>query len=589
MINFKIGTQIENELADFHNTKVRLAAIQDQNQTVRYGKAEPQGYFFNQEQTLSVIDLYYNSKFTRGPIDKNGQRKIFLNIGKFRCEVSSKQIDLDTKDGKFVPTDYADPWASIFMQKDFKEWAKDSYFGELLNECVQNFPKYGTIVLKKVNKDVTNVPLQNLKNEQTADSLATAKYVIEEHPKMTPWEIDEMPNWNTEGLTLKFDQTMDVYERYGFVPLKWLKEINRQTPSEGDELIYVDSLVITGKNPAASAQNPWHTFYASKITERPYREAHWSKQHGRWLGIGVMEDLIENQEAKNIIVNLIRRRFHWSAKVVGMTQSESVTAKNLVKDVKDGEILEVGTNGDIKLLDFASRNGPEFQQFLNEFETNSDQKAFTYEVATGESLPSGTPFRLGVVLSSATNTFFDGKRERLGLLLSRAVNDFLVPQFLKDMQNEDKVLRMFSSEAGFEVVQEAVMDLVKEEATKISLLSGKKVDPAVLAQAVSPFEGAKVLLFNRSADYYKNLPSSFTFEFTDESEDVQSTMETLKSLYQVMIQAGDPRAEKVLERIAALSGESMAQFGPLPTPQPTASPPQQLAPAPQPTAPPANV
>lgn len=584
MINFSIGTQIENEIRDFLNKKVRLASTQDlQNDAVRYGKTEPKGYYFNQAETLSLIDLYYNSKFESGPTDKNNQRKIFLNVGKFRSEVSSKQIELDTKNGKFFPTDYADPWAAIFMQKDFQDWAKDSYFGELLNDCVEKFPKYGSVVLKKVGKEIKFVPLQNLKNEQTAESLQTAKFVIEEHPDMSPWEMSEMEGWNMEGLNLRFDQTMTVYERYGYVPLKWLKEINEEKIEEGDEYKFVSAMVICGKKPSNSKQNAgWHVFFAQERAERPYWEAHWVKQHGRWLGLGVMEDLIENQEAKNIIVNLIRKKLHWAAKVIGMSANENMAAKNLVRDVKDGEVLEVGPQGEIKLLEFPNRNTSEFQQFLNEFEKNSDQKAFTYEVATGEQLNSGTPFRLGVLLSSATNSFFDGKRERLGLLLERVVNECLVPQFLMDMGNKDKVLSLFPSESGLDVVLEATMNFVRAEAARLSILSGQPVDATALIQAVSPFEAANALFFNRKANYYKNLGSSFIFQFTNEAVDTQSKLESLKSLFTLFAQRGDPRAEKVLQKIAAISGESLAQFGapqmqqtttpPSPTPAPAGAP-----------------
>ena len=566
MQNFSIGTQIDKELSDFRTKKVRMASLQH-NDNLRYLKKEPEGYYFNQADTVTMIDLYWNSKFETGRIDKQGQRKIFMNVGKFRTEVSAKQVDIDVKDFKFLPDDYADPWTAYFLQKDFKEWTKDTYFGELVNQCVDNFPKYGSIVLKKVGKEIKFVPLQNLYNEQTADSLDTASYVIEEHPAMRLWEVNDMPNWNRDGLEMRFDETMDVYERYGHVPVSWLKKANDETPAKGDDDIYVDALVICGKTKnSKNTKQGWHIFFADEISKRPYREAHWNKQHGRWLGCGTMEDLIENQQAKNIIINLVKRSLQWSSKRIGQTANSDVAAKNLARDVQDGEILEVGANGTITEVNLSSKTNADFSAFLGEWEKNADQKAFTYEVATGESLPSGTPFRLGVILSNAVNSFFGLKREKLGLFLKRAVGDFLVPQFLKDMSDEERVITMFSDEPGFEALKQAAMDHVRSEAARLTMLSGEPVDASIIEEVAQPFEEVKTLFFKLPANYYKEAKFKFDFTVTGEEVDVQAKIETLKTLYQIMAQQGDPRAEKVLERISALSGENLATFGPKPPP-----------------------
>lgn len=561
MHNFSIGIQVNKELNEFRTSKVRLAAMQ-QDESVRFLKAQNEGYFFNQNDAISIIDLYYNSKFESGAHDKQGQRKLFMNVGKFRTDVASKQIDLDTKDFKFTPADYADPWTAIFLQKDFKEWAKESTFGELINTCVDNLPKYGSVVLKKVGKELKHVPLQNLVNEQTAETLETANYVTEIHPDMHIWEIQDMPNWNSDGLSMDYADTMTVYERYGYVPLAWLKKINGEKYEDSEWLIFRKALVIMGfvkMGKDTSMKEGSHIFFAGQVSKLPYREAHWSKQHGRWLGCGVMEDLVENQQAKNIIVNLIRRSLHWSSKRVLQSSTSDVIAKNLVKDVADGEILEVGVNGQINQVDLTSKSNGEYQQFLNEWERNSDQKSFTYEVATGESLPGGTPFRLGVVLSNAVNSYFKKKQEYLGLFLKKCIIDFLIPQFMKDMQNEARVLAMFSGESGYEVVKKAALDFVRCQAANISLMTGKEVDPTAIEQIVTPFEEAQALFF-KNVDY-TNYKFKFDLDVTGEDVDIQGKTETLKSLFTLLAQQGDPRAEKVLERIADLAGETMSQFG----------------------------
>lgn len=567
---FSIGKQIQTELDDCEKKKVMLASTQN-DRTVRYLSKDPVGYYYNQRETINLIDLYSNSKFETGENDSLGQKKIFLNIGKFRAEVSAKQIDIDTKDFRFIPDDYADPYTALFLQKDFKEWAKDTEFGELVNQCVDNFPKYGSVVLKEVGNDVEWMPLQNLYPEQTADDLQTASYVIEEHPDMNMWELQTMKGWSLEGLQLKYGEKLTVYERYGYVPRSWLDSVNGKGTQRPDDTDFVDAVVIAAKvkSPVKTEKEGWHIFFAGKVSKRPYREAHWNKQHGRWLGLGVVEDLFENQKAKNLVVNLVKRSMEWSGKRILQSASEEVAAKNLVRDVRDGDILEVGSIGAITEVPLTAKTNADFGAFLDQFEKNSDQKAFTYEVATGEALPSGTPFRLGVVLSNATNSFFNMKREKLGLFLKKVILDFKVPKFLRDMGDKKRVVQMFSGEPGFDTLKDAAMRFVQSEAARVALLSGQTVDVQGLTEATQPFETAQVIPYEVS---YAEAKFKFDFTVTGEEIELESKIESLKSISQVLQAAGDARYLSVLERIASLVGENLSQFGPprVQAPQPQA-------------------
>lgn len=580
MINYSISKQIKDELRDYFGSSVQLVKGQKQEGSVRYLRVKDEdGYTYNQAHTISLVDLFYNSRFENGVRDEQGERKMFMNISKFRSDVASKQIDIDTKDFRFIPDDYANPWTSFFLQKQFQEWAKKCYFGEILNQFVDDFPKYGTIVAKKVGKEVRKMPLQLLRNEQTAESLQTSSYVLEEHPDMYPWEIKGMKDWNIEGLDLRHDKPICVYERYGYVPRWWLKKY-AQSVSSGDDNDYVDAMVMCSYDEQLRVVGgkKEHIFYAEEITERPYLEAHWSKQHGRWLGIGVMEDLISNQQAQNIVTNLQRRGLYWAAKKLFQTKNTINSAKNLVRDMKDGDIIDVGVNGNIMQIDTGSRVSVDFENFATKWGENSDQKAFTYEAATGASMPSGTPFRLGVLMSNAVNSFFELKREKLGLFLDRLVQQFLIPQFLREMGNKQTILAYFSDEPGFNALKKAAMDWVKSEAVRVSLLSGEAVDSLTIAEAIEPYEAVKTLFFDIPEGFYKEAKYKFTITTTGEQIDVAKKMETLTTIFQFLAQRGDPRAEQYMDRIAALAGENTSVYGDAPAPMPTQVPQQSQPP-----------
>ena len=567
MRNFSIVTQIKKELDDFYKQKVVLSKM-GHDDTVRYAKGKDGGYYFNQHETIAKIDLTTASQFEDGPTDTLGMRKMYMNVTTFRTEVAAKQTDLDLKDFKFTPEDGTNPWPTFFVQRDFRMWAKDHKMSELVNEFNEAFPKYGTIVGKKVGKAIEFMPLQLLRNEQTAKSLQTARYVIEEHPDMYKWELEAMKGWNLDGLQLKSDECCQVFERYGYVPLGWLKSQNGEDYEATDFELWVDAQVICTYDPKAVKieEAKQHIFSAKQITERPYREAHWKRQHGRWLGVGEAEDLFANQTAANMVINLYRRSMHWSSKRVFQTKDDSLIGKNLVADVADGDVLGVGMTGEVSQIDTTNHSQAEYNNFLTMLEKNADQKAFTYEVATGENLPSGTPFRLGIIMSNAVQSYFELKREKLGLFLREIVQDFLVPQFLRDMGDKERLASLFSDEEGFELVKEGAMEYVKGETIRATLLGGEAVDISTIETAIQPFEAIKALTFEYPESYLQEAEYKITLDLTGESMDLKSRIESLTTLGQIWQQIGDPRAEKAFAEASMLSGVNLAKFGPKPPP-----------------------
>lgn len=557
--DFSISAKIQEEKTEFATSWVQLVKKPDDEGGARHAASKnTSGNYFNQADTINTVDLFYNSIFQNGAFDDQGERKIFMNVMKFRIDVAAKQTDLDVKNFKFTPDDYASPFTAMFMSKDFKEWAKKCYFGEILNQCVENLPRYGTVVLKKVGTELEFVPLQSIMNDQCADSLQESPYVIETHHDMYPWEIREMKDWNTEGLEME-DDCVDVFERYGYVPRWWLKK-QGVAVSPGDENEYVDAMVIVSfevEDKSDLVKNE-HIFYVQEITERPYQEAHWARHHGRWLGVGVGEDLISNQIAKNIVVNLKRRGLTWSAKKLFQTKSTIESAKNLVRDVQDGDIIDVGLNGDLVQINTQNQHSGDFETFSQEWDRNADQKAFTYEVATGESMGSGTPYRLGVLLTDAVNSFFGLKREKLGLFLQRVMDKYLIPQFIKDMTNKDRIISYFSDEPGYEALKMAAMDWVKSEAIHTSLLSGEAVDVNTVVQAIQPYEAVKQLLINLPKTLYKDAKYKFDLDITGEAVDTTNEVQTLTTVYQLLQQKGDPRANDILEMITRKVGIKMS-------------------------------
>jgi len=582
---FNLFGQLTTELNDFYNTRVHLGGDQtgldyQTGYATRPLSRRSRSYSYSQSDTLNLIDLYYNSKFVTGPLDSEGQRKVFLNICQFRSDVGSKMVDLDTKDFIFVPTENSSQWPAWFLSKEFKQWAKDKKFGKLINEVVNDYPKYGSVVVKVVGDDLFRVPLNKLINTQDAESLQTADYVIEKHI----YTYQQLKNeakargWDMNGIQVtpqNYNQKITVYERYADVPESMVKE-------NGDPDKMVKAVSIMTYYPSNTKTNPEMTgnlLFIKQIKELPYREVHWRRQDGRWLGVGEIENQFENQLSRNVLANLRRRALLWSSKKIFQSTDDGI-AKNIIRDVKDGDVLRVAPNGGVSQVDMTTRTLAEFNADEKVWEENSNQKAFTFEITTGESLPSGTPFRLGVMMSQAVRSYFELKRENLGFFFKELIGDFVIPTFKK--QSKAHTVNIFGNEAGIEDLRTAMTTMYTNMAIKEEILNnGFLPNPDLIRAEVAAVINSRPYLFVDIPDqFYDDLKYRVDIIITGEQMDVLAKIETFKSLLQVIAANPnillDPNAREILKRIMGLTGESLESLvGRIAPPAPGIPPPAQ--------------
>lgn len=559
-MEFNIFTQVATELDDFFGGSVHIAGLANkQNIGLRSQGKNASGYSFSQWKTLNKIEMYYNSQFETGIYDSEGQRKVFLNISSFRADVASKQVDLDLKNFVFVPEMDSSVWPAYFAQKEFRQWAKKNYFGQLINDVAQDYPKYGTSVVKRVGDELQKINLLTLRNQIDANSLQDATYVIEEHKEMTVAELQEMKEWDLSELDLSFGKTYTIFERYGHVPLSWYKEQKEETVQEGDDEQVIDVMAIVSLNrnkPKAGKTYGGSLLFMEKVKQRPYQEVHWKRQTGRWLGVGEVENQFENQIVRNLTANMRRRALMWSTKKIFQSTDTELPA-NLVTDVKDGDVLRIDGNGQVSQVNIQTQNLAEFQANEQMWEQNSNQKSFTFEVATGEALPSGTPFRLGVLLSNAANSHFGLKRENLGLFFKRVVNELVWPVFEKQNQKE-KIINLASDEDGVAGLKRAIINAYINTELKNILLSGKIPNAELVRQKITQdIEQRENLFLKRPEGFYKTMKASVDLVITGESVDIPKRIETLTNVFNALSQKGDPRADQVLEKIVAYAGENL--------------------------------
>ncbi len=538
---------LQDNIDDFNKGSIKIVGAKT-NGSVRYGGSEDDtGYMFSQKEMIDTIDLYYNSKYEKGNKDSQGQRKLFLNKVKFAQNVAEKQTDVDVANYNFIPDHEKDSNKVWFIKRKFIVWTREHDYGQLLNELNKDFSKYGACVLRKRKDKVERISLRKLMNTQDATSLKQAPleggYVIVEHD-LSYYQMKQMPDWNLDDIE-KFKGTKKVYEMYSLMGRGELDGTDDE-----EEVLTVSYLCPDFQEYGDDTA----ILFLDEIDEVPFEEAHWDKQDGRWMGVGVVEDLIENQIAANLTANLRRKHLLWGAKKLFQTQGDAV-AKNLAKEVQDGDVLEVGVRGEITPVPTESRNLAEFSANDQTWDSNGEQKTFTFEVSSGETLPSGTPFRLGVLMSNSAARHFDLKRENFGLFLYRSFFSQLMPIFKK--QTKEHNVAVMNGEDGAEFVKEAVILWNAERRYNAQLLNGTIPNFDLIRDEVAEEIDKKAFMFvNVPEGYYNDAQFYMQLDITRQEENTDATMATLTTLYQTLAQRGDPRADKILDQIIGLTGKN---------------------------------
>lgn len=519
------------------------------------------GWQCNQKDIVNTVKLALNSQFKDGPMDETGRRKIYINEVQFSSDVAKKNIDIDLKHWLFVPEDKNHMYVTMLMKEDFFGWALSHYYNELIDRQLDDFVDFGTCVQKQLKGNVTRVSIDRISITQTAESIVDAVessgFFIEHH-EMSYKQMEAMPSWELKSVVDKRKKHY-VLERYAYTPTQDLQQFKGQEiTADSDDL----TLCMTIAGGADPKEAPNAVYFIEEITvkqlEERYQEGWYQKVDNRWLGRGPVEQLLENQIAKNITANLRLKSLEWHARKI--FQSANMAKKaNLAIEARDGDVLEITPNGEYKPVDISSQGLGEYQAFDVMVADNGDRKVFNFESATGETMPSGTPFRLGLIQQNSVTKHYQKKQENFGAFLKRGYFESLVPKFKREVKPHTLTVA-FSGE-GNEQLQKAY----------ITIKANKRVQKALRERQYLPFEEAYAdvldeigrepyMAFEILKDAYKDIREHIDLVITGESQDIPEETASLTSLYTALAQQGDPAARAVLEMIFAKKGHDLTRL-----------------------------
>lgn len=519
-------------------------------------------YEFNQERVIEDVIRLYNSKFEKGEYDRQGFKKYFFNIVRNPCYVSSKAVQFQTKDFMVLPSGGQNPMYSWIMDKDLKQWMKDNNFGKTLSDIFYNLPIYGTVVLKKANNALHLVDLRNIVVEQSADSLKTAAYVIEQH-RYTPYELRKQKWSNIEKVIKSWRKTEDPYirivERYG--------ELTEEEMEEGgdpNKHQYTRTIAFIPENRDVTTQQleKWNIPSGGIIIEQdkispeefPYREVHWEKIPGRWLGIGRVELLADPQMRTNEIVNLRVKSSYFAALNLFQSRDDNVK-KNLLKSFMSGDVITALDR--IERIPTEDRALASMDIEERKWTGLRDELALTYDVIRGERMPAGTPLGSTQIAAQMINSYFEGIQKKVGLMLKEILYNDVIPMFKKQKEHYLKLVgEDLEKWHNLKITEKTNKELLKFVFEKNRIPS--KTQFNVIKSVISDKEklNKKEVLIPK--DFYKDIKYKLDIIITGEARNVQVEMANNALVLQMIQQdptvLKDPAKRRVFAKVLEKMG-----------------------------------
>lgn len=531
------------------------------------------GLFFNQYQMIEKIIFYYNSKFQSGDYDEEGNRKYFFNITKNPCKVFSKSIDFDTKNIRLLTTGGGDPLKTWFMERDLKYWMRDKKFGKVLNRIFRELPIFGSVILKIVDGTPYFVDLRNFVVEQSSESLKDSTYKIEVHNLTVPQfrKVAKKMNWPQDKVNetienyykMKNTSHIRLYERYGEVGEKNLAgtmdyKFKRSFIADVGIDEYDQYGRLTVQKPGVVLENEdWDP------EDTPYWEFHAERLPGRWLGIGVVESLIEPQIRQNELVNLQAKASYWNAIRLFFSRDPKM-AGNLASEKTNGEVI---TGDDpITAIDMSDRNLAYFTQEEQKWMQNRDELTFSYDVVQGERLPAGTPLGSAQLAVTQTLSYFEGIQEEVALDIKEMLYQVILPKFHQE-QNKKHTLRLVGKDLDAYIAlvkNELTFKEIVRQASKNGQLPTEEDRKVIEASITASIKQGNEQLLEVPKGWYEGLKYDIDIDITGESMDTRVRNATRFALLQAITadptMTTDPVKKKFLYGMAEDGGISPADL-----------------------------
>lgn len=518
------------------------------------------GYSFNQYETIKRIHLYMNSQF-EGSKMFDGKEKIFFNIVKYRKEAVARFFDIDTKDIKLLPLNPESEFSTFFLEKELQYWVKKNKFDLLLNKLADQFTMFGSAVIRKTPKGATLVDLRRLFIDPSVDDIIDSRFITIKHNlTATQLRAKVKDGWDSDAIeriirrveekgtgtggesyedageinNIRSTPTIEVYERFGEAEEKTVLDKGKSEELVKSLMIIAEPHFTETTEAGEELDNGEILYRAVWKKDYPFTDVHYSKTEGRWLGVGVVEDLFPAQERMNELKNQQRTSMEISSLHLFQT-SDNTIVSNVLSDLSNGTVIK--SKSGINPVVNEERNLGAFSAEEDRYNVLADKISFANDLITGSQLPSSTPATNAVIQNNNAVSVFLFKRQTVTLWIQDFFTDFVLEQALKDMSAEH-IVRYVGDVENIKLIDDSLVNEAKIQA--ILKADGSLSEEEFMAIEFSTRNDLQrqgnARFVKIKEDLYGDLEFEFDIQIGNEQEDPNVMANNIKSVLVDLVQ-----------------------------------------------------
>lgn len=546
-----------------------------------------EGVDFSQYDTINQIDHYDSDKYMEEAYDDVIGDFPFDNISKFRVLLEARATDFDMKHIEVEPESPTkeDRLSALIATKAIRIRAEKIDLPQTLNDICYTRPKYGGVHLTKgADGYVSVTKWQNIINDQS--DLMAGTRIIRHY--LSPSElIAKSDVWkNTEDAIKTAEEIREKdIEEGGQEKAKTQGELIEVFELIGDvsKCLFDDAVArMNGDDYEYNKEDKykfvqvriyicgadWYdkdtkeakgiVFYAEEEKNVDKYLAR-NPMAGRALGVGIYEDLFENQKWHNYTKTEEMRMIAIAGKKLYWSDDPEILANIFDEGVDHGTILRVGQGKTLSELNQLPTGTPIYSNIRAEYDESANRKTSSFNAKIGEESKAGTPFRAQYLQNLEATSQFEQYREEIGFLIKEVVEDWILPDALDDITKEDKIYTVFTPQElaliDEVIINKTVNQEIIERTKKRIVVSPVEAEAIALnVQAELRKNGNKRML-KEIKDFIKKTPGRVRVHTTDEARNKAVYFESLGNAL-ALLAPEDPRRNPIIDRIMDAIGIS---------------------------------
>ena len=504
-----------------------------------------------------------------------GRKKIWVPLTEWMVETTVKNSDIDSKDLNFKAKIVRAIGLVPLVRNLVKHWVDENFFGEKLNEMIRQLAIDGTVVWKtweeKGKMKKKNVDLLNFYIDPTAESIQETSAVIE-RAIITNHNFNSMDGWwkkdevkAEKGLhptdrdwmsfTTSETEMIEVWERWGLMPLSWITGKSKDKDKEVEGHIVVSNLE---RHPVVHLVEENIKKDTNGKVIKPYEEAWLRKVPGRWHGKGIPEMVLQLQTWLNIVVNIrINRAFISQLGIWKIKRGRQITPKMVKKLATNGAIL-VQDMDDIEQLVMDEASESSYKDEAN-IVSWAQRITSAFEIVTGAEMPASKSATASALEMKSAQSAFVLIKEGIEFFLQRWLKRHGLPILAKNIKKGD-IARISGSYEEIKALDERIVNHMVYKKLDEMTKNGQLIDPfEVQQERIKAVEKLRKMGADRFMKILQKINfTEFDVEFYITNEKLDKTVMTRDLIS--LIGMAPQYADVIIRQVMDIIGIDINQF-----------------------------